>query len=89
MSPEGSGCHELRVLQVRLLKSELGTEPVQVGTVPLKSALARIWVEKMASPFLLGMENIFPEHSFSAWNPGYRLKPCLLFPGCLSTLVYG
>lgn len=70
-------------------KQWAGSQPVQMGTVTLKSALSQIWLEKMASPFLLGMENVFPEHSFNAWTSGYGLKSSLFSPSWLSTLVYG
>lgn len=86
---ECNGCSKSCVLQVPLRNSELATQPVKTGTVLLKSALAWIWLEKGASPFLLGMENIFPEHRFSAWASGCGLKSCLFFPGWLSTFVYG
>ena len=78
MSPEGSGCCECRVLQVPLPNSEPGTQPVEIGMVLLKSALARIWLEKVASPFLLGMENIFPEQ-FQCMDLWLRTEILLVF----------
>lgn len=63
---EGQWCCKSCVLQLPLPSCEQGTQPGKIVSVPLKSALTWVWLEKMASPFLLGM--VFTEHSIQCMN---------------------
>lgn len=87
---EGQWCCKSCVLQLPLPSCEQGTQPGKIVSVPLKSALTWVWLEKMASPFLL--EWSLQSTVFSVWTSGYRLRAHFVFSRLAKSigwLVYG